>query len=257
MQWIPWTDKTNAIPFKSSVDGVGDGEHKVAYELSANGPMGQNSTYDIQLLKDGVIVRYDVKKLDKGTFNTGVGGKNAIRRYNVAHIKLLESFEILSKTETLSEEECNTVRTLSKINPDELSEGSLSKLNNACAMLNKKRNDIIADIPHVKKCFDTPNPISIRMDKYCSMYEQIHDTFPEEYSEYETRIQFIKNTCHPYIVEPRRFMDDLHGLVNMLFDQVKIIIVDAKMGFMIVDDISKIRFLRITRGGHPRFKVII
>ena len=60
---------------------------------------------------------------------------------------------------------------------------------------------------------------------------------------------------HPYIDNPDNFKEDINSLVSKLFTNTKIIIVHEQKGYIILEDISRIKFLRITRGS-PRFKVI-
>ena len=65
-------------------------------------------------------------------------------------------------------------------------------------------------------------------------------------------IQLMNNK---YIQEPDLLNKDLDTLpVNFLKD-VSLIIVDKHKGYMFIDDISKVKFLRITRG-NPRFQII-
>ena len=80
-------------------------------------------------------------------------------------------------------------------------------------------------------------------------------SLPEEFSSYEDTLQILQKMDHPYIDEPERFMEDLNSLVGKIFDDIKLIIVDDKKGYMIIEDTKNIEFYRITRG-HPRFKVI-
>jgi hypothetical protein len=60
---------------------------------------------------------------------------------------------------------------------------------------------------------------------------------------------------HVYIDEPQKLMEELDSLVGKLFTDLKLIIVHDQKGYLILTDISKIQFYRITRG-NPRFKVL-
>ena len=64
LQWIPWSYRSQNIPFKSEFRGIGDGEYKVAAELNTQ-ILGQNSHYDIKMMAGGFEYECDVKKLDK------------------------------------------------------------------------------------------------------------------------------------------------------------------------------------------------
>jgi hypothetical protein len=59
---------------------------------------------------------------------------------------------------------------------------------------------------------------------------------------------------HAYIDKPAKFMEDLNNIVEKLFNDIRIIIVDDKNGY-IIPDITRIKFYRITRG-NPRFQVL-
>lgn len=52
-----------------------------------------------------------------------------------------------------------------------------------------------------------------------------------------------------------KFMEDLNNMVEKLFNDIRIIIVDDKNGYIILPDITRIKFYRITRG-NPRFQVL-
>ena len=73
-----WTDKSAGIPFKCSVNGVGNGEKKLAAELDITiPPGGQNTTYDLIHPHMGEI---SVKDMSKDSCLLGVEGATDMRK---------------------------------------------------------------------------------------------------------------------------------------------------------------------------------
>jgi hypothetical protein len=81
--WIPFTEKSEAIAFRSDRSGIGDGEEKVIAELGArhekNG--GYSSSFDLAL-DHGLLAgtKWEVKRINKKTdeVRSGRDGKKAI-----------------------------------------------------------------------------------------------------------------------------------------------------------------------------------
>ena len=255
MIWQPWTDKSNAISFKSSTTGVGDGEEKVARELGAT-VLGQNSAFDMEPVLNGVKTPCDVKKLDtQNDFNTGVKGRNALRSIKQKHSHLLESLYTLSQSSFFTQEETAAMTWFSDVSPDEIAaESTLPKLNNVCFMLNATKKKILASLPTVQPFTNPSGPVSMPLDLYYTICERTGQTFPSEYAKFEEAIKIFRILEHVYINEPQRFMEDLNSLTR-IFSEITLIIVDEQKGYMFINDITKIKFYRITRG-HPRFKIL-
>lgn len=256
MIWNPWTDKSRHIPFKSSTIGVGDGEDKVAFELDTH-VLGQNSPYDMKPIINGVPTKCDVKKLDtKNDFNTGVNGRNALRIIKINIMMLLESIRILSDSDIFTPEERPLLQFFidKKVSPDEVAVGTLKKLKQICEILHTKMTNILKSLPVIQPFTDADGPVSMTLDTYYIVCERIGRPFPAEYASYESVLQILRQMDNRYIQHPHLITDDLNNLVNFLED-IMLIIVDEKKGYMLVSDITKIRFLRITRG-NPRFQII-
>jgi hypothetical protein len=255
MIWQPWTDKSNAIPFKSTTTGVGDGEEKVARELGAT-VLGQNSVFDMEPVLNGVKTPCDVKKLDtQNDFNTGVKGRNALRSIKQKHSHLLESLYTLSQSSFFTQEETAAMTWFSNVSPDEIAaESTLPKLNNVCFMLNATKKKILASLPTVQPFTNPSGPVSMPLDLYYTICERTGQTFPSEYAQFEEAIKILRILEHVYINEPQRFMEDLNSLTR-IFSEITLIIVHEQKGYMFINDITKIKFYRITRG-HPRFKIL-
>ena len=60
-EWNPWTIKSEKIPFKSIIKGIGDGEHKLGAEYKTM-PLGQNKSYDLYI--ETLDQKWECKKLD-------------------------------------------------------------------------------------------------------------------------------------------------------------------------------------------------
>jgi hypothetical protein len=140
------------------------------------------------------------------------------------------------------------------VSPDELAVGTLKKMNDICIMLSAKKNKLRSTLPTTSVTILGQTKES-PLDLCYNICQKMGISLPEEFSSYEDTLQILQKMDHPYIDEPERFMEDLNSLVGKIFDDIKLIIVDDKKGYMIIEDTKNIEFYRITRG-HPRFKVI-
>jgi len=81
--WIPFSSKSETIPFSSVRSGIGDGEEKVIAELGAKHEKtgGYSSTFDL-VIDDGVTLstKWEVKKISRKSdeVRSGRDGKKAI-----------------------------------------------------------------------------------------------------------------------------------------------------------------------------------
>lgn len=255
MNWIPWSEKSNDIPFKSTITGVGDGEQKMEREL--NTPLlGQNSSYDMMPILNGTKTKCDVKKLDlQNDFNTGKEGRDVLRPSKLLHTILIDSLIVFQKSDLFTSEEKAKLVSLQDISPDEISVGTLKKMKDVCMMLNVKKKTLSSGLPTIP--FTTHGQTKdIPIDLYytiCQKVEGFH--FPSEFTSYIETIQILQKMDHIYIDEPSKFMEDLNAFVGKLFTDIKLILVNKDKGYLILPDANRIRFYRITRG-HPRFQVI-
>ena len=76
---------------------------------------------------------------------------------------------------------------------------------------------------------------------------------PDEFNEFIDILIWLNDSSHEYIIKPDELCNSLNALVS-IFSELKLIFVDKNKGYSILDNISNIRFERITRG-HPRFRV--
>ena len=256
MSWIVWSEKSKEIPFKTNKTGEGDGELKVACELGTCN-LGQNSPYDIEIEFDGIKKKYDVKKLDtQNDFNTGKEGRDALRRIKHLHTSLLDSVTELSAnySKMFTRDEITLLSQFHKVSPDELAVGTLNKLHNLCELLHHKEKTIRSTLPTIQFT-SLSQTIDIPIDIYHGICKKIGLPFPTEHSHLEETIHILQKMEHVYILNPALFMSELDRLVENIFADVKLIIVDEEKGYMFMEDLTKIKFYRITRG-NPRFKVV-
>ena len=254
MNWNQWTDKSKNIPFKSTTAGIGCGEEKVARELETN-VLGQNSPYDMKPTINGIPIECDVKKLDtQNDFNTGVKGRDALRPIKTKILLLLESICLLSESTICISKEKETLKSFTTVSPDELAVGTIKKLKSVCEMLNMKRKNILESIPIVQPFTDTTGPVSMTLYSYYTVCEKMGRSFPEKYSLYKPTLEILNHLENIYIQRPNLLTDDLNNLVNFL-KETTLIVVDEKKGYIVMSDVSRIKFLRITRG-HPRFQIL-
>ena len=255
MNWIPWTDKSNGIPFKHTMPGIGDGEEKVAAELGTV-VLGQNSPYDMMPVLNGVATKCDVKKLDKqNDFNTGVEGSNALRLLKMKHVTLLESIQALRESPLLTSQEKMTLNFFADTSPDELAVGTLRNLVETCKMLHGKWKEITGSLPTVAPFQDAQGPVSMPLDLYWIVCQRIGRPFPVEFASFESTLQILQLLDHIYIRNPLTLMEDLQGLVQRIFQGLTLILVDEKKGYMFLSNLNRVKFMRITRG-HPRFQIV-
>lgn len=121
-------------------------------------------------------------------------------------------------------------------------------------MLNKKKTDLRSKLPSVPFTVYSQTK-EMPLDIFYYNCQKLGLGFPSEFTSYIDTIQILQKMEHIYIDDPVKFMQDLHSIVENLFTDVRIIIVHEKKGYMLLPDISRIRFYRITRG-HPRFQVL-
>jgi hypothetical protein len=253
--WINWTDKSKNISFKTTIKGVGDGEQKVASELNTN-ILGQNSDFDMRVIIKGNEHDCDVKKLDNYTFNTGVKGRNALRPIKTKITDLLNSFRKILGSNILTQEEMTILQNFKDVSPDELCVSNIQKLNKILHLLHKKREKIISTLPNIQPFIKKDgNIIEMNLLEYYNICLILKQDIPEEYNKFNDILLLLNDISHEYIINPDELYNSLNSLVS-IFSGLKLIFVDEKKGYCILDNISNIKFERITRG-HPRFRLLV
>ncbi len=255
--YIPWTDKSKDIEFKSNKVSIGDGEYKVAAELGTT-VLGQNSSYDMIITIDGISMKADVKKLDKKTFNTGVEGRNYLRPIKNNITNLLELLPKIVATLDFTNEQKKEIDALKEVSPDEISAGSVKALRAVCTILNNKQKELRAILPAVRPLVDpyTGSAIEMSAESYYKLFTDLNFPFPEELKPYNNHLHILSVLNHPYVNDPTKLDQDLNSLVG-IFHDIVLIFVEEEKGYCIFKEIEgNIKFERITRG-NPRFRVCI
>jgi hypothetical protein len=252
--WIDWTDKSKDIAFKTTIKGVGDGEQKVASELNTN-ILGQNSDFDMKIIIEGIEYECDVKKLDNNTFNTGVKGRNALRPIKTKITDLLNSFRKILNSNILTQEEITNLQDFEEVSPDELCVSNVQKLNKILHLLHKKRQELILTLPNIQPFIKKDGSIvEMNLFDYYNICLILKQDIPEEFNKFKDILMLLNDISHEYIINPDELNNSLNTLVS-IFSGLKLIFVDEKKGYCILNDILNIRFERITRG-HPRFRLV-
>ena len=252
--WINWTNKSKDISFKTTIKGVGDGEQKVASELNTN-ILGQNSDFDMRVFIEGNEYECDVKKLDNYTFNTGVKGRNALRPIKTKITDLLNSFRKMFGSNILTQEEIIILQNFEEVSPDELCVSNIQKLNKLLHLLHKKREKIILTLPNIQPFIKKDGSIvEMNLFEYYKICLILKQDIPEEFNKFNDILLLLNDISHEYIINPDELYNSLNSLVS-IFSGLKLIFVDEKKGYCILDNISNIKFERITRG-HPRFRLL-
>jgi len=253
--WIGWTDKSKDISFKTTIKGVGDGEQKVASELNTN-ILGQNSDFDMKIMIEGIEYECDVKKLDNNTFNTGVKGRNALRPIKTKITDLLNSFRKILSSNILTQEEITNLQDFEEVSPDELCVSNIQKLNKILHLLYKKRQELILTLPNIQPFIkkDDGSIVEMNLFDYYNICLILKQDIPEEFNKFKDILMLLNDISHEYIINPDELNNSLNTLVS-IFSGLKLIFVDEKKGYCILNNILNIRFERITRG-HPRFSLV-
>jgi len=265
-KWIPWTALSTAIPFASVTKGKGDGEDRVAAEFNTVA-LGQNSPYDMTVTLGEEANKSDVKKLDKGTFNTGVSGRNALRPIKARLDQLLMTLPDLVNSPILAftGEEKKLFNggkcPLVKASPDELAMGTLAMLDRATLLLHAKQTALRATLP-TRTIVDPLMGTSIEISaeqfyKMCKVLGHSSEAIRGALGPavFEKTEMLVSKLDHPYINVPAQLRTDLNGL-RSVFEGMLLIFVHKTKGYYLLKDLSKINFCRITKGS-PRFIVAV
>jgi hypothetical protein len=253
--WIPWSEKSKDIPFKSTIKSVGDGEQKMEKELDTP-LLGQNSSYDMMPILNGIKTKCEVKKLDaQNDFNTGKEGRDVLRPIKLLHTIFIDSISVFEKSTLFTSEEKTKLVSLHDISPDELAVGTLKKIKEVCIMLNLKKKILRSSLPTIPFAVSGQTHC-IPIDHYYGMCKKVEGLdFPSEFTPYIDTILILQKMDHDYINEPEKFTYDLDSIVGKLFADIKLIIVHEQKGYLILENTDRIKFYRITRG-NPRFQVM-
>ena len=227
----------------------------MASELNTN-ILGQNSDFDMKIMIEGIEYECDVKKLDNNTFNTGVKGRNALRPIKTKITDLLNSFRKILSSNILTQEEITNLQDFEEVSPDELCVSNIQKLNKILHLLYKKRQELILTLPNIQPFIkkDDGSIVEMNLFDYYNICLILKQDIPEEFNKFKDILMLLNDISHEYIINPDELNNSLNTLVS-IFSGLKLIFVDEKKGYCILNNILNIRFERITRG-HPRFRLV-
>jgi len=282
--WIPWDKYPECadIPFKSSVKGIGNGEHKLA-KILGTVPNGQNIKYDLDIclkLKEvDVCSKGEVKEIEKdSSFFPGANGRNEFRKtkHLIANLqeifnKLFNEYKDMLSAEIIDFMSCYKEKTdgtvakndLLTMTPDEISETNLPRLIKTCKFINSQRQGIAAS-NNYKKQFRIHDTLSgeIRHVNSSRLYKILSadSKTPEEITAVlgaqTYRLEkFLELTDHEIITNTAAFVDYLDNFADALFRGYTLILVNKDKGFYITNELNRhVRIYRITRA-YPKFKI--
>jgi len=254
--WTAWSPSSLEIPFESHDKGVGPGEYRVAAEFGCGPPKGQNSPYDLDIPGLGFV---DVKKLDNGSFNTGVEGRDSLRPIKDKIGSFTITVRPLLENSYCSDDINRLLNRILETSPDELAEGTLNRFYELFLRLNRLRTELVSKtVDH--SAFDPITGVAYQATAVEVYRMSLARGIPQDTlqmklgADYSLAKIIEESLSHPYILDPHALRHELSGLVNM-FVGYTLIFVDNQKGYYIMKNPeTQVQFMRITRG-NPRFKV--
>lgn len=262
--WNAWTTLSEGMQFKSTISGIGDGEMKLGKEVNTT-PLGQNYSHDLNVNGE----KWEVKKLDaNSSFRLGVEinesysnvVQNVINMFtnitNDHEIKQCSFFDELVKQLTETTKKCKT-SILDGFKKHEISASNLVKANNIIENLKQ----LTFDLDH--KQIKLYNSITGNKQSYnvTTGYKKLLlENLPTEKiikilgteTFYKVHIHYL--ICNNILFfKDKTLIEKLSDVVKKYFINKKLVFVDPKKGYYIVNDIDKLECNRITQG-HPRCK---
>jgi hypothetical protein len=239
--WIPWSEECEKIPYTTEKKGIGNGEMRIGF-ISGASPNGQNEPFDFDIPNYG---KYDVKQLDKYTFNTGRDGRDALRRVKAKIIGILSLVD--------------APNVLAEISPDEISKKNVANIKRYLNQLNDYKKSLYKQL-FVHQMYDPVTGASNDCNSF-EFYKALSVTrTPDEIIEIMglesyTVAKKLDDLSHPYIDSPEQMTIDLNNIAGEIFNDIGLIFVDEKNGYHIMKNPApNLEFERITRGS-PRFRV--
>lgn len=269
--WIPWSDKSSHLSFKSTEIAVGDGEQKLAAEFDVK-PLGQNVSYDLNVRGE----RWEVKKLDSdNSFRLGVEVSSSYREIINSVTRIFEQL-ILIENHLIDSDIGNSIRKV--IREIVTTSGRTSTLlitglkkNEVSSSNLNKANLLIKNIKELKftenkyiKLYSSYNGKKLNYD-YLTAFKKLS----LESISIEDKLSVLNCSRDLYnklllsnsIADDISYFKDLSlkekldNLVRSIFTDTKLVLVHKKLGFKVISDLEKIYCNRIT-SGNPRCKVL-
>ena len=264
-KWNVWSIASRGVSFKSRSTHLGDGEEKLAAEFDTI-PLGQNSSYDMNILNDetGEVEKWEVKKLDNGTFNCAKNGRQAIGPV----LKKIENCLMEAKRflESLGESEENKtvldliddIKDIGEICESKCKRGG--RLERILLYVGQKKVEMGGQIRKVE-VYHPKTGKKVEMDgvkfyKIANNWQMEEEELIEIYGKDYTKVKSLHELTHIYFEDVENLFRDLNELAKV-FEGYVLVLVDKKKGFYpMKNPEEKISLKRITRG-LPRFFVDI
>ena len=266
--WNPWTKKSNGVSWSSSKSYIGDGEGKLGKEFNTI-PLGQNDSYDLDINNE----KWEVKKLDNDkSFRLGV---EIASKYNVLLFRLIGCFDTLNTMNDYLISKFFKEKIIKILNDVDSSWGTaktpilIGLLKNEVGGANLIKLDELLEelkeiifIPDQKIKLHSSYDGKIYEYKSSDAIEKIHleniseDKKIEIFGSPESFDQnFIKSKIQQNlkILKNQTLTEYLNEMVREVFDDLTLVIVDEKKGYMPIS-VEKIFCYRITSGG-PRCRI--
>lgn len=270
-EWNEWTEKSINIPFKSNVNSIGDGEHKIGAEFDV-APLGQNFSYDLLIYEE----KWEVKKLDSdNSFRLGVGVSSYYTPVISNVIRILERVLLIenklqpSKIKTEFQEIVYEINNKSGNSHTLLLDGlrknevSASNLDKANTIIEKLKN-ISIDGENKMLLFNSFNGKKMEYNFSDSLVKLSVEKIPLE--EKIKLFGSVDNYNKTLIVNElkldlklfsnqslRELLDEI--VRNIFSTDLKLVLVHEKKGFKPLTNLKNIYCNRIT-SGLPRCKLI-
>lgn len=264
--WNQWTIKSHNIDFNFKLQGEGKGERKLAAEFSTE-PKGQNYSYDLIINREeceikqldnanshriGVEVSKDYSEIKRNALTiiqgfTNLKNEAAIKHYSTI-INMLITPVGRNKTSILEGFQKNelsesNLETTEKFIDDLISEEMSKKFNRK--ILYSSIDGEIYEYDH-RRAYRKINVENIPFKDKIEFFDRTEDFFWLMAT--DDSIESIS-----YFRE-KRLSERLNTLVRKPFFKTRLVIVDEKLGYYPVNDLSVISCNRITQG-NPRIKI--
>ena len=269
--WNPWTIKSVNIPFKTSLNSIGDGEQKLGAEFNTI-PLGQNFSYDLNINQE----KWEVKKLDSdNSFRLGVEVSTHYTKVISTVIRIFEKIILVNDKliEGSIKEEITEIRnslsstsgisTTLLIHGLRKNEVSASNLDKANSIIEKLKTFTINDDLNI----DLYNSHTGTLQSYdlLKAFEKliVEDLSRDEISDILGSAdnfnilllqREIKNDL--MLFQDNSLKDTLNNIVRNIFSQeIKLVLVHEQYGFKPITNLNNIYCNRIT-SGNPRCKIL-
>lgn len=266
--WIQWSELSHKIPYKSTKNGVGKGEFKVAAELNTT-VQGQNCSYDLppnSIL--GCSKGIEIKELDHGTFRLGVKSNSGYISFMQNMLTTFNQIEYIFTNFESSDDRYIKIKNIHSDIFIEQSRGknlvqsfldaevSASRVKKADRLLKsiKCLLNTATRLPRIHEIYEPISGNKINIDSNTALCV-LHDLgYSNEQIKCFLQITHFNdallNTCS---IKYESITEQMNIIIQDALDHVELLVVDEQKGYKLINK-KNIHFCRITSGG-PRCEV--